>query len=295
MTARRSAASKSRRCTARVCMAVSNTRTPARPAVLAAYMAMSASRSSRSGSSSPPRASRTPTPALASTSRPDTVTGLRRMAAIRSPRATASPSSATSGTSTANSSPPSRAARSPGPRQPRSRSATTRRTSSPEEWPRLSLIVLKSSRSSRSRAGAAGPAPLEGAKRLLQPPGERRPVGSPVSGSTLARRATSAASSARPRAKVTWARRLSRASRASSGTSSESPASSAGASRPSRPAVASAATRWTAAASGAASRAAPAAASSRSGGCRRGAPRGVGSLSRCRRPPRGPPTRCRPL
>ena len=179
MTARRSAASKSRRCTARVCMAVSNTRTPARPAVLAAYMAMSASRSSRSGSSSPPRASRTPTLARASTSRPDTVTGLRRMAAIRSPRTTASPSSATSGTSTANSSPPSRAARSPGPRQPRSRSATTRRTSSPEEWPRLSLIVLKSSRSSRSRAGAAGPAPLEGAKRLLQPPGERRPVGQP--------------------------------------------------------------------------------------------------------------------
>src|SRR5512132_107214 len=149
----RRAASKSSRCTARVCMAVSNTRTPARPAVLAAYMAMSASRSSRSGSSSPPRASRTPTLALASTSRPDTVTGLRRMAAIRSPRATASPSSATSGTSTANSPPPSRAARSPGPRQPRSCSATTRRTSSPEEWPRLSLIVLKSSRSSSSRAG----------------------------------------------------------------------------------------------------------------------------------------------
>src|ERR671911_92016 len=110
MTARRRAASKSRRCTARVCMAVSNTRTPARPAVLAAYMAMSASRGGRSGPSSPPRAGRTPTLARASTSRPDTVTGVRRMAASRSPRATASPSSATRGTSTANSSPPRRGA-----------------------------------------------------------------------------------------------------------------------------------------------------------------------------------------
>src|SRR5215204_4332805 len=88
-------------------MAVSNTRTPARPAVLAAYMAMSASRSSRSGSSSPPRASRTPTLARARTSRPDTVTGVRRTAASRSPRVTASASSATWGRSTANSSPPS--------------------------------------------------------------------------------------------------------------------------------------------------------------------------------------------
>ena len=112
----------------------------------------------------------------------------------------------------------------------------------------------------------AGTDPL-GGQRLPQPPGERGPVGQPVRGSTLARRASSAASSARSRATATWARRLSMAARASAGTGS-SPARtstpSAGGSSPSSRAVAAAATRRTASASAAASSADPASASTRS-------------------------------
>src|SRR5215211_3104732 len=66
---------------------------------------------------------------------------------------------------------------------------------------------------------------------------------------TLALASTSAARSARSRASVTWARRLSRVARASSGTSASATAgvvSGSGAASPSSSAVAAAATWWTA-------------------------------------------------
>ena len=81
------------------------------------------------------------------------VNGPRSGSRSRSASASAS-SRAASGSRTANSSPPSRASRSPVRRAARSRGPTWRSRSSPAGWPRLSLTSLNPSRSSsRSAAG----------------------------------------------------------------------------------------------------------------------------------------------
>ena len=79
-------------------------------------------------------------------------TGSCSAARMRSATSVASFGSSSSSMSTANSSPPSRAAVSPARRQLVSRSLTITSSSSPAEWPRLSLTVLKSSRSMNSTA-----------------------------------------------------------------------------------------------------------------------------------------------
>ena len=61
---------------------------------------------------------------------------------------------------TANSSPPNRAGVSAGRRVPPRRSPTATSSSSPAPWPRLSLIVLKSSRSRKSTASEKSRSPL---------------------------------------------------------------------------------------------------------------------------------------
>ena len=75
----------------------------------------------------------------------------------------------TPGSSTANSSPPRRAAVSWSRRQARIRSAAPASSASPAEWPSESLTILKRSRSIRSTA-----APASGGQRLLEVGQEQR-------------------------------------------------------------------------------------------------------------------------
>ena len=90
--------------------------------------------------------------AVAETWNASSRTGSCSAAMMRSATSIASLGSASASISTANSSPPSRAAVSPARRQLVSRSLTTRSSASPAEWPRLSFTVLKSSRSMNSTA-----------------------------------------------------------------------------------------------------------------------------------------------
>ena len=83
--------------------------------------------------------------------------------------ATAAASSGRPCISTANSSPPSRAATSPGRRLPRSRRPTSTSTASPTSWPRMSLTFLKPS---RSRASSTHGLPVGGV--AVQRPQQRR-------------------------------------------------------------------------------------------------------------------------
>ena len=76
--------------------------------------------------------------------------GTLSVAVMRSATSRAVEAPAVSSRSSANSSPPSRAAVSPARMHPRMRRATSTRTSSPATWPNVSLIALKSSRSRRS-------------------------------------------------------------------------------------------------------------------------------------------------
>jgi hypothetical protein len=78
--------------------------------------------------------------------------------------------------STANSSPPSRAAVSPARRQLVSRSLTIISSASPAEWPRLSLTVLKSSRSMNSTASCP-PCAASRVAGVIDPVAEQRLVG----------------------------------------------------------------------------------------------------------------------
>ena len=76
----------------------------------------------------------------------------------------------------ANSSPPSRATVSAARAQERNRSAAAMRSRSPSAWPRLSLTLLKSSRSRKSTVIGL-PLPLGQRERVAHPVAEERAVG----------------------------------------------------------------------------------------------------------------------
>ena len=105
-------------------------------------------------------------------------TGSASASRMRSAASAASWLLATSSSSTANSSPPKRAAVSAPRMLWSSRRATSCSTSSPAAWPRLSLIVLKSSRSRKMHGEAALLAPAAG-ERVAHALGEQRAVGQP--------------------------------------------------------------------------------------------------------------------
>ena len=96
-------------------------------------------------------------------------------------RATAASGSEIPSIMTANSSPPSRAHVSSGRRQLSSRRATSISSSSPAAWPRLSLTVLKSSRSTKRTANrfwrrtpaVERVADAVGEERAVREPGQR--------------------------------------------------------------------------------------------------------------------------
>ena len=143
-------------------------------------MAASALRISSSASpgswvaSSPLRAM----PMLGRTDRslPCTEIGISNPRTRRSARSIAIPGSLTSSIKMANSSPPNRAAVSISRTASSRRPATCRSTSSPAAWPRLSLIVLKSSRSRKMTAML--PASRVGASEgVLDAVGEQGAVG----------------------------------------------------------------------------------------------------------------------
>ena len=106
-----------------------------------------------------------PTLAPTSTVIPAMSIGSTSRASSRSATALAYDASGISVSSTPNSSPPSRAARSRSRRSSRRRAATAMSNASPAAWPRLSLTVLKSSRS-RKRA-ATEPVPVRVGERRL--------------------------------------------------------------------------------------------------------------------------------
>ncbi len=118
------------------------------PADLARYMVMSALRSTSAGLRSPAGPSTTPMLPRTVSSRPSTLTGASSAFMMRA--ASSSTPCRVSGpvVSATNSSPPSLATISPGAvAQAWSRSATSTSSRSPAAWPRLSLTVLKPSRS----------------------------------------------------------------------------------------------------------------------------------------------------
>ncbi len=101
-----------------------------------------------------------------------------------------------SGMSTANSSPPQRASRSPARSRLCHRSAAFRRRSSPARWPWASLNALKWSRSRRATDRVDPDRPMRAISRDTTSSQVRR-LASPVSGSWLASAASRAMSSAR--------------------------------------------------------------------------------------------------
>ena len=162
------------------------------PDCLAWYMAMSALRSSTSGSSPPCRPVVRPMLAPMNTSRPSTRYGLASSVSIR-PATCAAYASSVSSSSTANSSPPRRAVVSAGRSAAGSRRATWTSRSSPAWWPRLSLMVLKSSRSTKSTA--TSPAGLlQRSSACWSRSANRARLARPVSSSQNARRCSSSAS-----------------------------------------------------------------------------------------------------
>ena len=118
--------------------------------------------------------------------RPSTLTGWSRVARTRSATARTSWGSASRGQRTTNSSPPIRARESSGRTAARMRRATATRSSSPAWWPRVSLTILKPSRS-RKMTATCGPSDcaVEGAElaqelAAVDQPGERVLPGLPV-------------------------------------------------------------------------------------------------------------------
>ena len=93
-----------------------------------------------------------PTLALVVMLRPSIVAGACNRSRIRLATSPASSLFRNSSRKTVNSSPPYRAAISPGRMQPTSRRATSHKTRSPTKCPKLSLIVLKPSRSMKQTA-----------------------------------------------------------------------------------------------------------------------------------------------
>ena len=153
---------------------------------LAAYIAMSACRTSvsASGMSASPMATPMLAPTVVTTPSPSR-TGTSSWARMRSTtRATPSRSIGPFSRRT-NSSPPRRAAVSAGRRQPRRRSATVRSSTSPASWPKVSLTGLKPSRSRYRTAGQMRVRPAVSTACRTRSRNRVR-LGSPVSGSCSA-------------------------------------------------------------------------------------------------------------
>ena len=151
----------------------SNSSTRAFPLPLAAYMARSASCSAPAPDSycatGQARGS-----ALTRRSRPATENGTSRAASTRCASSGPSAMAVSPSTRMANSSPPIRATVSPRRTHARSRSPTDASRRSPASWPRLSLTVLKSSRSTKSTDTGSSRRCWQ---RVVEPIAEERPVG----------------------------------------------------------------------------------------------------------------------
>ena len=131
---------------------------PALPLAFAMYIATSALRTMSEATSEASRALAMPMLAVTETCWSPMRYGARSSRTSRSAIATERFRSGVSSVSTANSSPPSRATRSPSRTEPAIRSVTATSRASPAAWPRESLTTLKSSRS-RNRTAVTGSRP----------------------------------------------------------------------------------------------------------------------------------------
>ena len=121
--------------------------------------------------------------AVTKTSLPETSNGAARALVMRSARPSASSSSTTASAMITNSSPPKRATVSPGRSTARSRPAAAHSRVSPAACPRLSLTILKWSRSTKS---TATPLRVRCARATSSRSTSSVRLGSPVSGSCRA-------------------------------------------------------------------------------------------------------------
>ena len=134
----------------------SNTRTHARPAAFASYIAMSALRRITSADSFACSAKAMPMLAVTRSSRPPISKGTAHAASTCWATIFA-PARSTPSHTTTNSSPPSRATGSVDRTAPTNRRATATRSASPMPWPRLSFTTLKWSTSTKSTASERPP------------------------------------------------------------------------------------------------------------------------------------------
>ena len=170
---------------------MSNSSVRAPPRSFARYIAASASSTSREWSaSSPGSASAMPIEALSRSSAPPARSGCAISRCSRSATPTASSTPPIDSHSTVNSSPPKRATVSSGRSIRWTRAATSRSTSSPAAWPRLSLIRLNLSTSRKYTAIACVRERCAIAWSSRSPKSAR--LGSPVSESYSASRSSSA-------------------------------------------------------------------------------------------------------
>ena len=149
----------------------------ARPEDLARYIAVSASRSRSSGRSYSGVWTAMPMLAVAKTSWPPRLIGAVRRSWMRSATRTASLTSRPPSSRIANSSPPTRAMVSEGRSAAASEPAIWISRSSPTRWPRLSLTILKRSRSRKRTAVSRSGSRRERSIDCAQAVHEQRPVG----------------------------------------------------------------------------------------------------------------------
>ena len=175
---RASSAESAWRATIAACIVGSKTATRRLPPAFAVYIATSALRSNSSVCWCGSRPTAMPIEPPTTRSWPATANDTWSASMIRPATAFARPSPSSSVSSSANSSPPSRAARSSLRMQLLIRSATAASRRSPAAWPSVSLTTLKSSRSrnSTARTLSVRQAPPAAASHLL---GEHGPVREP--------------------------------------------------------------------------------------------------------------------
>ena len=169
------------------CIAGSNTAKPALPPAFAMYIATSALRTMSAAPSTASRAPATPMLAEMLTDCPPMAYGARSSRTSRSAMLRALRRSGRSSVSTANSSPPRRATRSPSRTRPPIRSVMATSRSSPAAWPMVSFTILKSSMSMNSTAATVSRrSPSTATTRSRVSWNERR-LATPVSASSSAR------------------------------------------------------------------------------------------------------------